>query len=116
MTWAFLTDEHVPSVFITCLSSRGYEVVTARSALAAGADDQSLLEYAAERDLVLITHDRSDFAELAANESHAGIVIYTDRTAIANEPEATVRVLERALRFYSPAELRGEEIWLNEWR
>ncbi|MCU4743693.1 DUF5615 family PIN-like protein [Halobacteria archaeon AArc-m2/3/4] len=117
MTGSFLTDEHVPSVFITALSSAGYDVVTVRSVLEAGADDSDVLEYAAGNGLVLITNDRSDFAEaVSAERSHRGIIIYTDRNFLNDAPETAVQTIDRALSHYPPSELENEIIWLEQWR
>lgn len=117
MTWSFLTDEHVPSVFVTTLSSAGYDVVPVRSVLDAGTDDGEVLQYAARNDLVLVTNDRSDFAETVSSERpHAGIVIYTDPTVLNETPEAAVQTIERVLSHYPPSELENEVVWLEHWR
>lgn len=116
MNRSFLTDEHVPSVFITTLRSTGSDVVTVRSVLEPGTDDRAVLQYAPDHEHVVITNDRSDFTDIGATDEHIGIVIYTDRAALVNSPEASVQTLERALSFYSPSDLEDQIIWLDEWR
>ena len=112
-----LTDEHVPRVFVTTLRSNGHDVVEAKSAVGASTTDERLLQYCAENDTVLITHDQKDFAgELAETVSHAGIVIYTDGEFLRDAPESAVRTLERVFDAYPTAELADEIVWLDQWR
>ena len=59
---SFLTDEHVPRVFITTLRSNGYEVVRAKDVFGEATDDEELLRYAGKNGFVLVTHDKKDFA------------------------------------------------------
>jgi hypothetical protein len=111
------TDEHVPSVFVTTLRSNGYEVVRAAEILGEGTDDRRLLAYCGEQEHVLVTHDKKDFGGPIGNSvAHAGIVIYTDPVFLRREPGSAVRTLERVLEQYSLEELRGERVWLDQWR
>lgn len=114
---SLLTDEHVPSVFVTTLRSHGHEVVEARDALGEATDDESLLRYCAENGHLLVTHDKKDFAgELADATEHAGVVVYTDANYLRDDPESAVRTLERVLSRYPPDELTNELVWLDQWR
>lgn len=61
MTATFLTDEHVPSVFITALRSSGYDVERANDTFGEATDDERLLEYCAKNGHLLVTHDKKDF-------------------------------------------------------
>lgn len=90
---------------------------TAKDVLGEGSTDIELLEYAAENDLVLFTHDKKDFAgRLGMDIDHSGIVIYTDPVFPRRSPETAVHVLERILDHYSTMELAGSLIWLDQWR
>jgi predicted nuclease of predicted toxin-antitoxin system len=114
---AVLTDEHVPRVFITTLRSNGYEVVEATTVFGEGTDDKRLLRYCGENGLLLVTHDKKDFAGgLGEQVDHAGIVVYTDANYLRDRPENAVRTLERVLAHYPPAELHDELVWLDQWR
>ena len=114
---SLLTDEHVPSVFVTTLRSNGYEVVEARDAFGEATDDERLLQYAGENGHLLVTHDKKDFAgRLTDAVEHAGIVVYTDPNYLRDDPEGAVRTLERVFAHYPPAELTGELVWLDQWR
>lgn len=114
---SFCTDEHVPSVFVTTLRSNGYEVVRAVDALGGGTDDRRLLQYCGDAGHVLVTHDKKDFGGSVGDAvAHAGILIYTDPVFLRREPGSAVRTLERILDQYPPEELRGERVWLDQWR
>lgn len=117
MTASFLTDEHVPRVFISTLRSNGHAVVMARNALGDGTQDERLVRYCAEQGHVLVTHDKKDFGgRIGDAVDHAGIVVYTDPNYLRDRPEAAVRILERVLSHYPPAELANELVWLDHWR
>lgn len=113
----FVTDEHVPSVFVTTLRSKGHDVHRAKDELGEGTDDCDLLRYCAEHDAVLVTHDKKDFAGATeAAIDHEGIVIYTDANFLRDRPEEAVRTLERAVDHYPRAERRNGILWLDQWR
>lgn len=113
----FLTDEHVPRVFVTTLRSNGHDVVRANDVFGEATDDESLLEFCAENDRVLVTNDKKDFAgDLSAAIDHRGLVVYTDPTFLLNDPEGAVRTVERVLSHYQPSELANEIVWLDQWR
>jgi predicted nuclease of predicted toxin-antitoxin system len=80
VTVSFVTDEHVPSVFVTTLQSSGFDVTRATAVFGEGTVDRQLLEYCAEHDHILITNDKKDFTgALAEAIDHAGIVIFKQR-------------------------------------
>lgn len=113
----FLTDEHVPRVFIATLRSAGHDVVSAKTVLDEGTDDERLLRYGGRTDRVLITHDKRHFSgPLIDAVDHPGVVIYTDANYLRDEPAAAVRTLERVIDHVPLAEWRNQVIWLDEWR
>lgn len=117
MTVSFLADEHVPSVFVTSVRSNGYPVRTATAEFGEGTNDRDLLEYCAANDHIFITNDKKDFTSEFSNAvDHAGIVIYTDPVFLREAPADAVRLIELILEFYSPEELAGERVWLDQWR
>ena len=117
MPSSFVTDEHVPSVFVTTLRSGGHDVIESNDVFGEATDDQRLLRYCGENGHVLITHDRTDFAgELTDTVAHAGIAVYTDANFLRDDPEGAVRTLERVLSQYPPDELTSELVWLEHWR
>lgn len=73
-------DECVDVHIADPLRRRGFRVLTAAEAGMSGANDLEQLEYAATRDLVIISHNGLHFRQLharlrAAGRSHGGIVI-----------------------------------------
>lgn len=111
-----LTDEHVPSVFITTLRSNGHEVVAANDVFGESTDDEVLLRHAGENNHLLLTHDRDFAGRLHETIDHAGIVVYTDANFLRDEPERAVRTVERVFAHYPPEELHDELVWLDQWR
>lgn len=117
MTAAFLTDEHVPRVFVATLRSNGHNVRRATEAFGEETDDETLLRFCAEERRLFITHDKKDFGgELSEEIDHRGVVIYTDPAFLRDDPDAAVRTVERVLAHYPPAELANEVVWLDQWR
>ena len=113
----FVTDEHVPRVFVTTLRSNGHDVDRARDRLGEATDDTELLRLTADEGAVLITHDKKDSpARVGESVEHAGIVVYTDPNWLRDDPNDAVRVLERATSYYSKDELHNAVVWLDQWR
>lgn len=113
----FLTDEHVPRVFISTLRSNGHDVLRANDAIGEGTDDEQLLEFCSDDGRVLVTNDKKDFSgPLSDGVDHDGIVVYTDPNVLRDDPESAVRAVERVLSHYPPAELANELVWLDQWR
>lgn len=111
-----LTDEHVPSVFVTTLRSNGYDVLEARDVFGEATDDEHLLTYCGENEHVLLTHDKKDFAGRLGNAvDHAGIVVYTDANYLRDDPDGAVQTLDRILSQYPASELSNELVWLDQW-
>jgi predicted nuclease of predicted toxin-antitoxin system len=71
----FLTDQNVYAATARLLIGLGQQVVLARDAGLARADDPILLEYARDNDLILITRDR-DFGHLVVGGTVEAGVIY----------------------------------------
>jgi len=79
--WRFLLDENVDPKTATYLEKEGVYVENIRDTLGQGADDTvDILPYARDNDLVLVTSDVSDFADLDPKR-HAGVVLLYDDTA-----------------------------------
>lgn len=78
--WRFLLDENVDPKTATYLRKEGVHVEHVRDALELGADDEDdILPYAREHDLVVVTSDVSDFGALRPGD-HAGVVLLYDDT------------------------------------
>lgn len=117
MSQSFVTDEHVPSVFVTTLRSAGYDVTRAKDAFGEATDDEELLHYCAEQNALLVTHDKKDFAgDVETAVDHAGIILYTNANFLRDYPEEAAQTLERVLTHYSADDLENELVWLDQWR
>jgi len=78
--WRFLLDENVDPKAAAYLEKEGLFAVHVRDAVGLGADDEDdVLPYARNHDLVVVTSDVKDFGALP-NEAHAGVVIVHDDT------------------------------------
>jgi hypothetical protein len=115
--YSFLTDEHVPSVFITTLRSNNHTVIKAKDVFGEQTNDEELLHYCVEHDYLLITHDRKDFSDKTAKQvTHNGILINTEPTYLRDYPNDAVILVERILTHYPPEELENRLAWLKAWR
>jgi len=107
---ALLADEHVPSAVITALSSNGFDVL-AVARECAGIDDDAVLSLAVKERRIILTNDR-DFAALADQRDHAGILLYAQSTP---DPGNVTRVVRRIDRLFEADTLENEVLWLEDW-
>lgn len=78
--WGFLLDENVDPKVATYLDKEDLHAEHVRDALGQGAtDEDDVLPYARENDLVVVTSDVTDFGSLPARAS-AGIILLHDDT------------------------------------
>jgi predicted nuclease of predicted toxin-antitoxin system len=66
-----------------------------RDVLPTDAEDQTVLRYAAEHSLLMVTCNRDDFLGLARTSPHHGIIIIIRRKTRAAERAALVQLLDR---------------------
>jgi predicted nuclease of predicted toxin-antitoxin system len=77
-------DEDVDVLVADLVQARGFKAVTTQTVGRKQKADDDQLAYAANQQLVLVTHNRVDFEELAqeyfaAGKSHSGIIIAVRR-------------------------------------
>jgi predicted nuclease of predicted toxin-antitoxin system len=78
--WQFLLDENVDPKVATYLEKEELFAVHVRDTLGQGADDEDdVIPYAREHDLVIVTSDVKDFGGLPTTD-HAGVVLLYDDT------------------------------------
>ena len=92
-------DEDVGLTLARMISGRGFNVLSARDAGRLGFPDPEQLAFAAERGLVLLTHNRDDFALLHTQwlqgaREHAGIII-VKRRLVTVVRENILRLLDQ---------------------
>jgi len=78
--WRFLLDENIDPKVATYLMKADLFAVHVRDTVGQGADDEDdVLPYAREHDLIVVTSDVKDFGALTS-EAHAGVVLLYDDT------------------------------------
>jgi len=78
--WRFLLDENIDPKVATYLDKEDLFAVHVRDTVGQGADDEEdVLPYAREQDLIIVTSDVKDFGALPS-ELHAGIILLYDDT------------------------------------
>jgi len=92
----FLLDHDVPDDLSYLLAELRHDVTLLREALPDDSSDETVLQFARERNCVLLTCNRNDFLRLAATRPHKGIVIVIRRRTRADERAALFRLLDRA--------------------
>ncbi len=73
-------DEDVDVLIARLLRSRGFNATTAQQARQLGKTDAEQLEYATNQRAAILTHNRTDFEDLAreyfdTGKSHSGIIV-----------------------------------------
>jgi hypothetical protein len=112
---SLLVDEHVPRVFTGALRSTGFAVTTAQERYGQESVDSSIFDDCAEEGLVIVTNDR-DFVRLAAGRDHAGVIVYTDRRFLLDDPLAAAGAIANIDRQYTSDEIRNTVEWLDNWQ
>ncbi|MGF1520968.1 MAG: DUF5615 family PIN-like protein [Leptolyngbyaceae cyanobacterium] len=78
-------DEDVDVLVASLLRSRGFNATTAQQAKQLGKTDTEQLEYATSQGAATLTHNRTDFEDLAreyfnAGKFHSGIIVAVRKT------------------------------------
>jgi len=113
-----LDEDCQATALIQALRQRGFDAITTNEAGLAGVSDEGQLRVAALAGRVLVTNNIRDFVPLhsrwllEAVESHAGIVLFTQRQFSIGE---TVRRLALMNRRLSPEDMRNRLEWLHAW-
>ena len=105
-------DEDVSVLIAELLRARGFVVTTTLEAGNLGCTDREQLEFAVEKKLALLTHNRADFERLAqeyfsSGQPHHGIVIAVRRRA----GEIAMRLLP-ILNSRTPDEIQNQLIYI----
>lgn len=104
-------DEDVSVLIADLLQSRGFRSVTTRDSGNLGASDADQLSYAAGREMVMVTHNRTDFEALhqeysAEGRTHWGIIIASRRY-----PHQIVGNMLKLLNQLTADELKGQLLY-----
>lgn len=78
--WQFFLDENIDPKVTTYLDKEGFHAEHVRDVLGQGADDEDdVLPYAREHDLIVVTSDVKDFGDLP-RDAHTGVILLYDDT------------------------------------
>lgn len=111
----FLLDEHVTRVFERVLREQGIETSHVVDEIGEQTIDESLLEWCAEHQYVLITNDLKDFKPLHDRHDHHGIFVYTDPRLPDRDPEGLTRTVITVVEQYGIEDIKNSFIDLSEW-
>lgn len=105
-------DEDVDVLIVDLLGARGFLALSTAQANNLGQRDREQLQYAVKDQRCLLTHNRTDFEELAkeyfeAGELHYGIII-----AVRRPPKEIVRRLLRVLNARTRGEMGNQLLYL----
>ncbi len=105
-------DENVDVRVATIITGRGFEATTARNQGMLRKSDPEQLAFAVEQGRVIVTHNRSDFEDLAQQyftegRTHAGIIIAVERPVFT-----LVRHLLEILNDHTADELKNQIVYI----
>ncbi|WP_135824943.1 DUF5615 family PIN-like protein [Halorussus ruber] len=106
-----LADEHIPNRYVTALQSEGFEVVRSKDALYEGAPDSEVLDYAGERNFVVLSEDRDFGGVETRDEDHAG-VIACDIRAKTGDVVTAIRTIDEYADDLSGSVVRVPGKWV----
>ena len=92
----FLLDHDVPERVGDVLRQEGHSIIHLREILPANTDDESVLKYAAEHELILVTCNRDDFLTLAQSNPHHGLIVLIRRKTRLAECSAVLMLVRKA--------------------
>lgn len=91
----FLLDHDVPDDLTYSLHSMGHQSVLLRDVLHKKTGDPEILEFARQKNFVVITCNRDDFLALGRSRPHYGIIILRRKKTRVSERAALVYLLDR---------------------
>lgn len=101
-------DEDVTVLLAELIQARGFEAITTRDAGNLHQSDEAQLTFATQQRMVVVTHNRLDFEQLAQayfmqGRRHAGIII-----AVRRSPYDMVRRLVKILNHVTADEMYNQ--------
>jgi predicted nuclease of predicted toxin-antitoxin system len=105
-------DENVHVLIAKIINSHGFKAVTTQDVGRKGVSDSDQMEYAAKNGYAILTHDRADFEDLAAeyfasDKTHYGIVILAD-----NSPQEISKRILDILNNFTADEMINQIIYI----
>ena len=105
-------DENVHVLIARIIQSHGFKAVTTQEVGRKGTSDPEQLQWATEQGYAILTHNRTDFEELAAEyfasgKIHCGIIILAD-----NSPQEIARRMLSILNEFTADEMKNQIIYI----
>lgn len=110
-----LLDEHVGRILERLLRERGYRVEQAKDQFGEHTEDAELLEWCAERSIVLLSNNAKDFEPLHRERDHAGVLLYYDQSLPDRDPEGLARTVDEVFGQYGVDGVENELVDVDEW-
>ena len=111
-----LDEDSQAQLLVRLLIAAGHDVLIINEVDLAGSSDEVVLDYAREKNRILLTHNCDDFEDLhQANPSHPGILaIYRNSNLLKN---MTFKTIVKAIANLEAANipLANQFISLNQW-
>lgn len=105
-------DEDVDVLVATLLRSRGFEATTAQQAEQLGKTDAQQLEYAISQRSTILTHNRTDFENLAREYFQQNRMHYEIIIAVRNPYQEVVRRLLAILNSTTADEMENQLLYI----
>ena len=105
-------DENVHVLIAKIVGSHGFKAITTQEVGRKGTSDPEQLEYSSDEGYAILTHNRTDFEELAkdyfaSGKNHCGIIIVAD-----NSPQEIARRLIIILNDLTADEMTNQIIYI----
>jgi predicted nuclease of predicted toxin-antitoxin system len=105
-------DEDVDILVSNLLRSRGFEATTAHQARQLGKTDAEQLEYAVNQKLTILTHNRTDFEDLAREYFQQEKLHYRIIIAVRNPYQEIVQRLLTILNSTTADEMKNQLLYI----
>ena len=92
----FFLDHDVPRHLADVLRRHGHEVELVSDVMSPEADDEKVFAYAVKKRAIMLTCNRNDFLELAAEQSHSGLIVLIRRRSSLSEAGHLLQLLRVA--------------------
>ena len=111
----FLADEHIPTPFLTAVTSLGYDVLRVKDEFPEGTADRRLLEFSGQADRIVITCDAQFTIVDGKRITDHGGVIYATQSFLQMNPDEAATGIERIVTTMPRGELLENELYLTDW-
>ncbi len=92
----FFLDHDVPRHLADVLRRHGHEVELVPEVMSPEADDEKVFAYAVKKRAIMLTCNRNDFLELAAEHSHSRLIVLIRRRSSLSEAGHLLQLLRVA--------------------